>query len=918
MRPLVLELAHFRSYDRETVDWTAFDLVVIAGDTGAGKTSLLDAIAFALYGRTPETTRSGELLTVGRDNGEVRLTFALRDETWRVTRRFGPKAPDPARLLERLEGGPDGVAAEIVDEGVDERLRTLLGLGFEAFTSAVLLAQGRFARFLGAPPKDRDAILRELFAVVPLEGARQAAVRAQAARTGEADGMERAVDALTGHGPGAWWAAARHARRAATTRCRVRALEPLAGVATREGGRAAAAAARARAAREAAAALPDAEMCAALTERLRRASAAVAAAETGRARAGRDHEAAVAAREMLRVRHGGDGAALGTLLGVAERLAGLSRTVPEHEAALRDARARVAERRAALRAAADEGARAAEAHAALVARRDALADAVRARRAAGDAAGAVAAAETALADAARVHDAAQRARDAARRAHEDAVRDDHAAAIRAGLRPGDDCPVCGAPVSGDAPTPAASDIAALRRAVEEATRDERTAGQARAAASAARDAAVRARDTARAAVAAADTALAATGDPPDDPAGALVGAEAEVAASDALLERARGAYDAERGAVEAEDAALHRDEARLARDRAERDAARERLGTWAAAADPAEALRAALEEVRDAEAAERAAAEAVNTAAQGERRARAALRELESVELDRLRGAAARTAAAAGLAPPDDGLAAEGLIGACAALREAAADLAARAAAEEAHASAARDAAEAALVEAGAAVGVTGTADLAGALRRAEADAADARRALAAVVAAAAQARSLRQDAAAARAEAALHAQVARDLRADNFPRFLLGRFRERLAAGASVRLQELSHGAFRFAGTGADPLLVVDVRRGEATRPASTLSGGERFLASLSLALGLADIAAESGGRLDCLFLDEGFSTLDADSLEQALSGVERLAGEGRLIAVITHLPGVAERLGAALRVAKDPQGVSRVVEAG
>ena len=66
--------------------------------------------------------------------------------------------------------------------------------------------------------------------------------------------------------------------------------------------------------------------------------------------------------------------------------------------------------------------------------------------------------------------------------------------------------------------------------------------------------------------------------------------------------------------------------------------------------------------------------------------------------------------------------------------------------------------------------------------------------------------------------------------------------------------------------------------------------------------------MAAESGGRLDCLFLDEGFSTLDAESLEQALAGVERLAGDGRLVAVITHLPGVADRLGAAIHVRKDP----------
>ena len=156
---------------------------------------------------------------------------------------------------------------------------------------------------------------------------------------------------------------------------------------------------------------------------------------------------------------------------------------------------------------------------------------------------------------------------------------------------------------------------------------------------------------------------------------------------------------------------------------------------------------------------------------------------------------------------------------------------------------------------------------------------------------------------------------MAQDLQANRFPRYLLQRYRGRLAAGASARLQELTAGAYRFAGTEPDPLAVVDMRRGERTRAASTLSGGERFLASLALALGLSDVAAESGGRLDCLFLDEGFSTLDAESLEQAMCGVERLAGDGRLIGVITHLPGVAERLGAAIRVAKDAEGVSRVV---
>ena len=96
MRPLELDLTAFRSYDRATVNLRPHELVVISGDTGAGKTSLLDAIAFALFGQTPEKARPGDLLTLGRSHGEVRLTFAARGDVWRVARRYGPDAPEPS------------------------------------------------------------------------------------------------------------------------------------------------------------------------------------------------------------------------------------------------------------------------------------------------------------------------------------------------------------------------------------------------------------------------------------------------------------------------------------------------------------------------------------------------------------------------------------------------------------------------------------------------------------------------------------------------------------------------------------------------------------------------------------------------------------------------------------------------------
>ncbi len=160
----------------------------MTGGTGAGKTALLDAVALARVGRTPGQRRVSELLTLGHTHGEVRLTFAARGEVWRVVRRYGKDAPDPALLMERLDGDGGAVIETLAGEGAaGGRLGEVVGMSFGAFTSAVLLAQGRFAEFLTAQPRDRDAILRELFGVASLEGARQAATSLERVALAEAD-----------------------------------------------------------------------------------------------------------------------------------------------------------------------------------------------------------------------------------------------------------------------------------------------------------------------------------------------------------------------------------------------------------------------------------------------------------------------------------------------------------------------------------------------------------------------------------------------------------------------------------------------------------------------------------------------------------------------------------------------------------
>ena len=103
----------------------------------------------------------------------------------------------------------------------------------------------------------------------------------------------------------------------------------------------------------------------------------------------------------------------------------------------------------------------------------------------------------------------------------------------------------------------------------------------------------------------------------------------------------------------------------------------------------------------------------------------------------------------------------------------------------------------------------------------------------------------------------------------------------------------------------------IVD-RSTNQPRPTRTLSGGETFLASLALALALVEIAARSGTQLDALFLDEGFGSLDANALDEALSSLELQASGGRLVAVVSHVRAVAERIETVLEVTRSAAGSS------
>ena len=143
------------------------------------------------------------------------------------------------------------------------------------------------------------------------------------------------------------------------------------------------------------------------------------------------------------------------------------------------------------------------------------------------------------------------------------------------------------------------------------------------------------------------------------------------------------------------------------------------------------------------------------------------------------------------------------------------------------------------------------------------------------------------------------------------FLKWLTLRRSRRLLVHASRMLGEMSGGRYAFVdpGDSEEQWLVLDQDSGQARSPAS-LSGGEQFIASLSLALGMVEMMARSGGRLESLFLDEGFGSLDRNNLDSAIQALGTAAASGRMVGVISHVRAVAEQIDHVLAVARDAAG--------
>ncbi len=840
MRPLELTLEGFRSYrERVTFDWRGRRLVGIVGPIGSGKSSILDAVSFALYGKTPQVeSATKSLIHQLAEQSHVELRFQVDGQVWRAVRSLRRKGASGHQLSLLADDTPDAATLEVVTlEGpMNERIEQLLGMDFKTFCRSVLLAQNRFAEFLKATPTQRDAVLKGVFGFERLDDALRVArwhlERADLELASLQKERERVDEARIELG---------QAREAAeTTRARSTALEAAGPEVERlekerdaAAGEAETSAARIGALTEIAGGLPSEADVRSVVESALEAGTRIAAAKAAADDAERDRRAREA--ELADV---------ASRLGDRERFRSFEHLVQTHERQVEAVQAtgveveRMDEELASARASLEE------------------------RSAAGkDAEDALDAADRALAGAlVAVEDA--------RKALMDAAHAEMAHELRSTLIAGEPCPVCRQEVHAVPRAGAAPKVAAARKALTKAEKVEATvrADKERCASTGAsmrtaiaeaesrigKAEADRARaDTARAAV---EADLAATKSQlieglhgEGDFRSLFEARQAELTAAERAFEQARTALELTRAGVEeAEHLAEGAGEAIAA-------IANRFSGLWGrldedrdVPRDP-DAITASFSELRATIVARHD--EAVAT------------RETASARVDEANEARSALLATVGLAPADD-------------FRRA-------------------------LAESAMAHG-TATAHVQQLEERI------------------ASASELERQVMVCEARRAVAKRLTDDLQPSRFLGFLLREERAELAELGSDHFAELSDGAYRF--TDDDRFDILDLNAASTKRKADSLSGGETFLASLALALALAEMVARGGGRLDSFFLDEGFGSLDPEHLDRAMDGIGRLVSENerRLVVVVSHVAEMREAIEDLIVLEKDDVTGDTVVRSG
>ncbi|WP_077490172.1 AAA family ATPase [Sinomonas mesophila] len=986
-------------------------LFLLNGPTGAGKTSILDAVCFALYGSLPGARQGSRALkshhAAADAEPSVLLEFTAQGRRFEVRRT--PEWSKPSRraaggwsvqkasthLREHVDG--EWAALSARNDEVGAVLADVLGMGREQFTRVVMLPQGEFASFLRSKAAERVALLEKLFGTQRYADAEeQLAHLAQAAR-GEAEQAERAaalpiaqLEAELAAAPaeGADHDADSTPQR--PSRVEAESARSLFRAAERAYASQSAAAAEAQAraktdleaAREAAEAaarsLEDAEELArartsravwedAGPEHARHVAALAAHREAVGLRPHLAESERSAAEERRTVRealaaledaqaagwvpgaseedgagdalglpsaglvHRASAAASAEAAVLAERLPAereLEELEARHEREAAEAR-RLAE--ASARAAQDlgEATEHAEGLAASRAQLEPVAATLGLARVEADAARAVMEAVQEHAEAAPAASAAAEAHTRLRQESLDARErwlalrerrlDQSAAELAARLEPGAACPVCGSP---EHPQPAHGAeeplglVDAERAAAQEAeaaVARERTANDAVAAA--------------RERLAAVDARGGATD--PDKAARTLEealsefrhaeAASAELVAVLSRLEAAARRRDLAAVALADATAAQAGAEGSLARLASDARCRRDELAVWRAGYPSLAARQADVAaRARTLDSLEQSVLRHGSAAASLER-ARVAFAEAlaatpfadeAAVREALVPEQAARALEDAVRAHEAEGQQLGGLFDAAAVRRALEAESAGRAVRPE----------ELAMLRA----------------REAEAEARRSRGEVSAHAASAAEDRRRRLEAefeaclpalASARDRADLLAELLRTVRGqgENAKRmslhsYVLAARLEQVAHAATERLLAMTDGRFTLehsdalAARGAASGLGLEVHDGWTgqRRDPSTLSGGESFMASLALALGLADVVQHESGGIDIetLFVDEGFGSLDEQSLEQVMDAIEGLRAGGRVVGLVSHVPELKQRIPAQIRVVKGRTG--------
>ena len=148
----------------------------------------------------------------------------------------------------------------------------------------------------------------------------------------------------------------------------------------------------------------------------------------------------------------------------------------------------------------------------------------------------------------------------------------------------------------------------------------------------------------------------------------------------------------------------------------------------------------------------------------------------------------------------------------------------------------------------------------------------------------------------------------------NKFSRFAQGLTLARLTVLANQHLKKFSDRYQILKSIEKDlELQIIDAYQADVVRPMTTLSGGESFLVSLALALGLSDLAGRKV-QIQSLFIDEGFGTLDAETLDVAISALENLQVSGKMIGIISHVEALKDRIGTQIEVTKQTGGYSKI----